>query len=68
MSEQNIIKTKFIEMPAGVSMDDKVRLLNVWISDMQRNGLNILSTNFHTQENVDGSFSDGFIVEYRESS
>jgi len=64
----NIIQTKFIEVPNGISLADKVALLNVWISDMQRNGFNILSTNSHRQENIDGTLSDGFIIEYREAN
>lgn len=67
MSER-LILTKFIEVPSGISFQDKISLLNVWVSDMQRNGISILSTsNVVRQENLDGSFADGFLVEYRES-
>lgn len=67
MSER-LILTKFIEVPVGVSIQDKILLLNVWVSDMQRNGINIMSTsNLTRQNNIDGSFTEGFIVEYRES-
>lgn len=67
MSER-LILTKFIEVPSGVNIQDKIALLNVWVSDMQRNGIAILSTsNVVRQENLDGTFAEGFIVEYRES-
>ena len=67
MADLNIIKIKFVEVPSGVSIQDKIALLNLWINDMQRNGINILSTsNVERQDNVDGSITEGFTVEYRE--
>jgi hypothetical protein len=67
MSER-LILTKFIEVPASINFQDKIALLNIWVSDMQRNGIAILSTsNIQRQENLDGTFVEGFIVEYRES-
>ena len=65
---ERLILTKFVEVPPSISFQDKIMLLNVWVSDMQRNGISILSTsNIVRQENIDGTFSEGFMVEYRES-
>ena len=65
--QSNLIHIKFVEVPPGISLQDKLAILNIWINDMQRNGINILSTsNVQRQENVDGTFTEGFMVEYRE--
>ena len=64
---ENIIRIKFIEVPYGITLQDKLSLLNIWITDMQRNGINIISTsNIMRQENPDGTITEGFQVEYRE--
>lgn len=69
MKMENLIKIKFIEVPIGYSIQEKIYHLNVWINDMQRNGINILSTsNLQRVDNSDGSFTEGFTVEYREMS
>ena len=64
---ESLIQKKFIEVPTGVNLQDKIALLNVWLSDMQRNGFNILSTsNIQRIEQLNGTFIEGFEVEYRE--
>lgn len=64
---ENLIQTKFIEVPYGLSLQEKISFLNIWINDMQRNGINILSTSeLQRQENLDGSITEGFTIEFRE--
>ena len=60
------IKLKFVETPPFYNFDDRVGYINLWINDMQRNGVVILSTKPHRVDNVDGTVSDGFIIEYKE--
>ncbi len=64
----SLIQSKFIEVPTGINIQDKMMFLNIWISDMQRNGINILSTSqLQRHNNPDGTFIEGFTVEFRES-
>lgn len=64
---ENIIKIKFVEVPEFITLQDKLRYLNLWMNDMQRNGINIISvSNIQRQENPDGSITEGFSVEYQE--
>jgi len=60
------VKIKFVETPTFYNFDDQVRYINLWINDMQRNNIIILSNTPHSRTNVDGSVSTGFIIEYRE--
>lgn len=64
----NIIKVKFVEVPYFLdSLQDKIGYLNRWMGDMQRNGINIISvSNIQRQELPDGSFTEGFTIEFRE--
>ena len=66
MSE-NIIKFKFIEISPTLGFNDREALLNIILSDMQRNGFNILSVKDH---NILYEQDDrhGFMVEYRENN
>ena len=62
----NVIQWKFIPMPYGLSFVEQTALLNVQLSDFQRNGFNILSVKPHTNDLPDGSREPGFMIEYRE--
>lgn len=62
------VLTTFYEVPFSAMMQDKISLLNVFISDLQRNGISILSVgDLQRQELPNGSFVEGFVIEYRES-
>lgn len=67
---ENIIKVKFVEVPSFLaSLQDKIGYLNRWMGDMQRNGINVLSvSNIQRQELPDGTFIEGFTIEFRESN
>ena len=60
------VKIKFIETPPFLSFDEQVRFINMWINDMQRNNIVVLSNNPHNQAHIDGTFTVGFIIEYRD--
>lgn len=60
------VKVKFVEIPSGLNFTDQTRFVNIWINDMQRNGIVVLSTNPHMREELDGSLSSGFLIEYRD--
>lgn len=60
------IKIKFVETPPFYGFQQKVSFINMWINDMQRNGVTIISNTVHRRENPDGSVDDGFLIEYRE--
>lgn len=60
------VKIKFVETPPYYNFQDQVRYINMWINDMQRNNVIILSNKPHREQNVDGSTSVGFLIEYRE--
>jgi len=55
---ENIIKTAAVGYPSELSITDAVSLLDQVLTTMQKNGLNIISTN-HLGDNV-------FQIEYRE--
>jgi len=60
------VKIKFVETPPYYNFQDQVRYINMWINDMQRNNVIILSNKPHREQNVDGTVSVGFLIEYRE--
>lgn len=63
------VSTKFVEVPNSVSIGDKIRYLNLFLSDLQRNGFVILSVgDLVRQESGNGLVEEGFVIEYREVS
>lgn len=66
---ENEISTKFVEVPSSMSMGDKIRHLNLFLSDLQRNGFVIMSVgDLVRQESGNGLVEEGFVIEYREVS
>lgn len=62
----NLIQFKFIPMPYGLSITEQGLLLNPLLSDLQRNGFNILSVKPFVHHLDDGISEQGFMIEYRE--
>lgn len=60
------VKIKFVETPSFYNFQEKTRYINLWINDMQRNDIMVLSVKPHREENIDGTVSDGFMIEYRD--
>lgn len=54
----NILLTKVIEVPP-TDLGSQIKILNLWIADMQRNGINIISNNPHP------TIPNAFFIEYR---
>lgn len=44
MEASNGITTRIVEVPTHVSIQDKIAVLNIWLSNIQEEGYNILST------------------------
>ena len=61
-----LTKIKFIEVPKILTPMERQSWINTWVSDMQRNGIAILSINFDHDEELSAIYKIEFIEEVKE--